>query len=186
MRHELPREITRLSRRIDELNSRVARTMLTGEVAEVQGDKLRLRLREADQATGKEFLSPWVRWQGHAGSEKGGFSMTTRPAVGEKMRLFSPSGEIGPGSIAAPDSYSDDAPNPDAGADFMIRRGGTFVSIGAGGVEIKVGGVGIEISGEVVTVGPTRLDRGNRKIHYVTGLDSGGDAAIDGAAQAYV
>jgi len=186
MRHELPREMVRLSRRIDELNSRLARSQLTGEVVEVQGDKLRLKLREKDGSTGKEFLSPWVRWQGHAGSEKGGFSMTTRPAVGEKMRLMSPSGEIGSGSLAVPDSWSDDAPNPDAGADFVIKRGDTYLSIGSGGIELKVGGIGIEINGEVVTAGPTRLDRGTRRIHFQDGLDSSGDRAVDAADRAYV
>lgn len=186
MRHELPREMVRLSRRIDELNSRLARSQLTGEVAEVKDDRLRLRLRDKDGSTGKEFLSPWVRWQGAAGSEKGGFSMTTRPAVGEKMRLFSPSGEIGPGSIAVADSWSDDAPNPDAGADFMLKRGNAFLSLGDGGFKIMFGGVGVEIFDKVTTIGPTHLDRGNRKVHYVGGLDSGLDAAVDGAARVFV
>lgn len=186
MRHELPREMVRLSRRIDDLNSRLARSQLTGEVAEIKGDKLRLRLRDKDGSTGKEFLSPWVRWQGHAGSEKGGFSMTTRPAVGEKMRLLSPSGEIGPGSIAAPDSWSDGAPNPDEGADFMLKHGNSFLSLSADGFKLMVGDVGVEISDKVVTFGPTHLDQGNRRVHYKGGLDSGGDIAVDAAERVYV
>lgn len=180
------RAIVRLSRRIDDLNQRFARSMLQGEVKEVQGDKVRLLLREKDSSTGKEFLSPWVRWQGNAGSEKGGFSLTTRPAVGEKMRLLSPSGEIGPGSLAVADSFSDDAPNPDEGADFMLRMGNTLLSIGAGGIRMFVAGVGIEINSEVITHGLTRLDNGDRKVHYVGGLDISGDAAVDGANRVFV
>jgi hypothetical protein len=185
MREEA-REIVRLARRIDELNQRLARTMLTGEVVKVEGDKVRLRLRDKDQSTGKEFLSPLIRWQGHAGSESGGFSMTTRPAVGEKMRLFSPSGEIGPGSLAVPDSFSNAAPNPDQGADFMIRMGETHLSIGAGGIRLFVGGVGIEINAEIITHGTTRLDNGNRQVHFKGGVDSRGDQAVDGAERVFV
>lgn len=180
------RAIVRLSRKIDDIEQRFARSMLTGEVKEVQGDKVRLRLREKDGSTGKEFLSPWVRWQGNAGSEKGGFSLTTRPAVGEKMRLISPSGEIGPGSLAVPDSFSDDAPNPDEGADFMLRMGNTFLSMTSGGMKLFVGDVGVEIGSEVITRGATRLDNGGRRVHYVGGMDTGGDAAVDGAARVFV
>lgn len=180
------RDLQRALSRVEDLNSRLERQLLKGRVAEVKGDKVRLRLRDADPSNGKEFFSPWVRWQGNAGSEGGGFSMSVRPSVGEPMMLISPSGDIGPASLAMPDSFTDDAPNPDAGADMVLRRGNTFIEMTAGGITLMVGGIGVKITGdEIVTIGKTRLNNGSKKVHRIGDEDSSKDLATTGADDVY-
>lgn len=170
----------------EEHNSRLERVLLKGRVAEVKGDKLRLTLGEPDPSNGKEFLSPWVRWQGSAGSELGGFSMSIRPAVGQPMMLMSPSGDIGPASLAVFDSFTDDQPNPDAGADMSLKRGDTSIQMDAGGIRLMVGGVGIEITGdEVKTIGRTRLNNGSKPVHRIDDKDDADNKAVEGASDVY-
>jgi hypothetical protein len=179
-RHD--RQMHRALMRIEDAHSRLERVLLKGEVVEVKGDRVRLRLREADPANGKEFLSPLVHWQGQAGSEAGGFSLSVRPAVGEKMALLSPSGDIGPASLAIPDSWSDDAPNPDAGADMVLKRGDKTFIMDGDGIRLMVGGTGVAVTAdEVRTVGRTRLNNGTKKVHRKDDQDSAGDVATEGA-----
>lgn len=179
-------EIRRLYGEIDRMNGRLERVVMKGRVHAVEGDRVRLMLRERDEATGKEFLSPWVRWQGQSGSEAGGFSLSIRPAVGERMQLFSPSGDIGSSSLAVADSFTDDAPSPDEGADMILKRGDTLIEMSGDGIRIMVGEVGIAITAsEVVTMGRTRLNNGTSRIGRVGDRDNAGHPLVQGAASAF-
>ena len=199
----IARELRTLYKRVDGLHARQARAHLTGKVTEVRdgprGTEVRLALRPADPKTGKVPLSPWVQAQESAGDGVGGFSTHIPVAVGEPMRLFSPHGEIGSGSVAIRDAHDGRNKRPTEDRDELaIKHGEASLRISAGHIELKlgeavmrltaeeallaVGDAKVRVTGdEVITTKPTRLNNGTRQIHYVGGKDSDGDRAVDGA-----
>ncbi|MBB4302352.1 hypothetical protein GGD81_001379 [Rhodobium orientis] len=121
-------------KRFEDLDRRLASVIVNGRVAEVrwQGDRQEIRMEIAplDPRTGKKTLSPWVQVQDLAGAGGGEFSSSVPVAVNEPMRLLSPSGEVGPGSIAIRDSHDDDNPNPATDhSEAVLRKGDTTVGI---------------------------------------------------------
>ncbi|MBN8243308.1 phage baseplate protein [Nitratireductor aquimarinus] len=122
---------------IDDLQRRHAAAHLTGKVAEIDGDRVRLELLPADGRTGKPFLSPWVQVQEAAGSTGSHFPV----AIGDPLRLFSPNGELGPQSIAIRDGYTDDAKNPAENGEFVLAHGNCAIRFKNGAVEIEANAV---------------------------------------------
>ncbi|SOC27646.1 phage baseplate protein [Stappia indica] len=179
----ISRELRILYKEIDGLNRRLAASHMTGKVVEISGDKVRLELMPADSRTGKAFLSPWVQVQESAGDGVGGYSTHVPVAIGETMRLLSPHGEIGPQSLAVRDGYTTDNPRPtDEDQRLVIKHGNTRLIMDGETVELGVGDAAIKISAaEILTTTRTRLANGSRKVHFVGGLDDGGDVALDGA-----
>ncbi|WP_319774472.1 phage baseplate protein [Breoghania sp.] len=179
----IDRELRNLYKRHDELSRRLAASHLTGKVVEIRGKTVRLELLPTDSRTGKPFLSPWVQVQESAGDGVGGYSSHVPVAVGETMRLLSPHGEIGPGSIAIRDGYTDKNPRPTDRKDrYVIKHGNTSLSLDADAINLSVGEATLKITAEeILTTVTTRLNNGERRVHYVGGLDSDGDKAIDGA-----
>ncbi|ADZ72403.1 hypothetical protein [Polymorphum gilvum] len=179
----LARELRSLYKEVDDLHRRLAASHMTGKVAQIQGDKVRLELMPADGRTGKPFLSPWVQVQESAGDGVGGYSTHVPVAIGETMRLLSPHGELGPHSIAVRDGYTTDNPRPtDHDQRLVIKHGNTRLIMDGETVELAVGDAAVKISAdEILTTKRTRLANGNRKVHFVGGLDDGGDVAVDGA-----
>lgn len=177
------REIRTLYKQIAALNRRVAGAHLQGKVAEIKGNKVRLEILPEDSRTGKPFLSPWVQVQESAGNESGGYSTHIPIVEGQKMRLLSPSGEMGPHSVAIRDSYTNDNPQPtEEQQQLVIRHGGASITMNGDEIVISVGDSAVRISAaEILTTAKTRLNNGNRKAHYVGGKDTAGDTAIDGA-----
>lgn len=102
------REFRSLWKAVADVQRRLAATEMPGTIAEIDGKLVRVKLGEADQRTGKTFLSPWVQLQDAAGST----ATHTPVAIGDPVRLHSPNGEIGPRSLAIRDSHTDQAPNP--------------------------------------------------------------------------
>lgn len=177
------RELRGLYKEIDGLNRRLAASHMTGKVAAIKGDKVRLELQPPDARTGKPFLSPWVQYQESAGDGVGGYSTHVPVAIGETMRLLSPHGELGSASVAIRDGYTTKNPRPtDRDDRLVIKHGGNAITMDGDAIELSVGGARLRITeSEILTTAKTRLNNGTRKVHYVGGKDSAGDTAVDGA-----
>lgn len=177
-------EFRDLVARLAELERRVANIIRDGIIAETDHARDHYRVR-LDGENG-EMLSPWIA----RGDEDAGVGSTHRPMKkGQQVRLLSRDGEIGAGtSLVYPGSYRDQFPQPSQdGEAFVTKLGAAVITQKGDSVEIKVGDTRLLITGtEIVTYGKTRLDNGNRKVHYVGGKDSDGDVAVDGAAQVFV
>lgn len=107
---ELARELRYLRREVVRLNKRVALSHMEGPVAERDAQKWRVRIELGVDAEGNKILSPWVRVQSRAaGAVKDSLSL---PAIGDKMRLISPSGVVGASSVAIPNAFDDETTRP--------------------------------------------------------------------------
>lgn len=168
--HILTRELRSIYKQLDDVGRRVAASHMTGTVAEVNGDRVRLQLLEQG-ASGAPFLSPWVQVQEAAGATGSHFPVK----VGDPMRLFSPQGELGPQSLAIRDGYTDHAPNPAGSVDeFALTYGGCAIRIRDGKIVLE---------GPVLIEGPT-LTHNGRSVgddHLHTGVVPGG--GLTGAPQ---
>lgn len=195
--HALVRRLRALERRLVEQDQRLARIVMPGKVKEVDAENYRVRLvLGVDAETGEEVLSPSVKWQsGSAGQVKD----WSPPAVGEEMLLVSPSGVVGSGSRAMFGTF-DEADNPpptDQGDErvwvmgdlrittkgdrYTIQLGDAAIDMGAGAITIGVDGAGFTLSADELAMSTVlRAKGGSRPAHYVTGLDSAGDQAMDG------
>lgn len=161
-------EFRDLRKQVDDLDRRLATTILNGKAAEVDGDRVRLELAPADTRTGKKFLSPWVQLQEAAGQTGTHFPVK----VGDPLRLLSPNGEIGPQSLAIRDGYTDDKANPTDKKqnELAIAHDGPIVFRGT---EIVFDGV-VYLGG-----------KGGQPVHRVGDFDDGGDKAVDGATRVF-
>lgn len=164
----IAREFQRLHKLSDDLDRRMASMMLSGKVAEIDGDRVRLEVLPTDSRTGKPFLSPWVQVQEAAGQTGTHFPVKK----GDPMRLMSPNGELGPQSLAVRDGYTADAANPSEEKQKQLVIGND------GPVLIK--GSVIILDGEVHLGG-----KGGKAVHRIDDVDSGGDIATTGASRVY-
>ncbi|MCT7668186.1 phage baseplate protein [Shinella kummerowiae] len=164
----IAREFQRLHKLSDDLDRRMASMMLSGQVAEIDGDRVRLEILPEDSRTGKPFLSPWVQVQEAAGQTGTHFPVKK----GDPMRLMSPNGELGPQSLAVRDGYTADAANPtDKKQTEMIL---------ANDGPIRLRGAKIILEGEVHLGG-----EGGEKVHRIGDVDSDGDTASTGASRVF-
>lgn len=182
-------ETRRLVRRIVELERRIATMSLDGTVSAIDHGKRRLRLKVGTSSDGQDILSPWVRW-----AEPGGNALLkihVPPKLGALMRLHSPSGTVGEGSVAYWSTYTDDNAAPSSAEDTAVMKAGsTEVHLKESGelllkaplkITMDVGGEAFTITPEEIKAGKLfRAKGGSRSAHYVGGVDSGGDVAIDG------
>lgn len=104
----IAQEFRRAAKRFDDLERRMASVILGGNIAKIDGDRVRIELEPANPKTGKPFLSPWVQMQEAAGQTGTHFPVK----VGDPVRLLSPNGDLGPASLAVRDGYTSDAANP--------------------------------------------------------------------------
>ncbi len=106
----LPNELRYLRRQVVRLNRLVALSHLEGPVTERDDKKWRVRLELAVDPDGNKILSPWVRVQSQsAGAYKDSPAL---PAIGDKMRLFSPSGIVGASSYAIANAFDEETTRP--------------------------------------------------------------------------
>lgn len=158
-RHEVnlvTREFRQIFKSIDDLERRVAATVLNGKVKEIDGDRVRLEILPQDSRTGKPFLSPWVQVQEAAGAT----GSHTPVAVGDPMRLLSPNGELGPQSLAIRDGYTSDKPNPTdkKQQQLVLAHGGCEIRMGNGKIELvadAVDNVSASLTHNQVNIGET-------------------------------
>lgn len=166
-----------------DLGRKLASVVMVGKVVEHQGDKMRLEFDEKDPATGKPFRSPLVRRGASSGAGASGHKERNRPAIGERMLLLSPGGEIGAHSRAYPYGPTDDNAEPSGDADFarVFSEGNARFAIKDGMIRVTVGGKGFELTAaQLQMIGVFKADGGSRPAHYVGGLDDAGDTAVDG------
>ena len=135
----IAREFRRSDKRFDDLERRMASMILSGKIAAVDGDRVRVELEPANAKTGKPFLSPWVQMQEAAGQTGTHFPVKK----GDPVRLLSPNGELGPASLAVRDGYTSDAANP------TDQKQNELVIAHAGPVRIKGSAIVFEAEGGV-------------------------------------
>lgn len=126
-------------KKIDDLDRRLSNVVLTGKVAAIDGDRIRIELAPQDSRTGKAFLSPWVQVQEAAGQTGTHFPVK----VGDPMRLLSPNGELGSASLAIRDGYTQDAANP------TDRKQTELVIANDGPIRLKGSSIVLEAEGDV-------------------------------------
>jgi len=196
-------ELRRLRRQVVDLNRRLALARVPGTIEEIDTGKRMVRVKIGEDAEGQPILSPWVRWEEQAGNAL--LKVHVPPVKGARVNLESPSGTIGEGSVASWSTYHDANAAPSQSADtamlaastsqIEMKDGEIFIRT-ASKLTLEVAGSTIEMlpakvtvkADEIVTDGTTKVGSpdANRQIHFVSGLDSGGDAAVDGSSKALV
>lgn len=181
-------------------NRRLALAELEGTVAERDPKKWLVRLEIGrDPETDEKVLSPWLKPQsGSAGAFKVSPAL---PSVGEKMKMVSPSGEVGAASYAAWGTFDDEQKRPDQEADeSVIAFGKTRISTKDDKFAISTanGAAKLSFDGETITktVGGKgyvldaselrmtqkfRAKDGSRPAVFKGSTDSGGDINNQGA-----
>ena len=181
-------------------NRRLALSELEGTVAERDTEKWLVRLEIGrDPETDEKVLSPWLKPQsGSAGAFKVSPAL---PSVGEKMKMVSPSGEVGAASYAAWGTFDDEQKRPDQEADeSVISFGKTRISTKDDKFAISTanGAAKLSFDGETITktVGGKgyvldaselrmtqkfRAKDGSRPAVFKGSTDSGGDINNQGA-----
>lgn len=166
-------------RRIAALEKRVADMIKHGAVKEVNTAEgwVRFDFGEGDNGT---FLSPKVNYAQMAGDMK----FHNPPSVGQQMTYFAPGGDPRQ-AVALPMTWSDQNQSPsDKGDEHVMTLGAAKVVITGSSIEVTVGGTGFVLdAGEMRMTTTLRAKGGSRPAHYVGGVDSDGDAAVDGNAE---
>jgi hypothetical protein len=104
-------ELRRTRREIVRLNRKLALAHVEGHVAERDEEKWKVRLELGTDEDGKKILSPWVK--PHSNSSGAYKESPALPAVGDRMRLHSPSGIVGAASYAIPSAFDDELKRPE-------------------------------------------------------------------------
>lgn len=128
--------MSRLLRRIIELERRGAAQEMRGKVADVDVAKKMARVDIGKDEDGNPVLSPWLPYKQIAGALK----FHQPPTVGQLMTLRSASGDVQQG-VLEPFHWSDDNPSPsDDAASNVMTFGDVTVEVTAGGIKATVGG----------------------------------------------
>ena len=187
--------IVALYQRIHALEQRTANMVRKGPVQEVDTAKQLARVKLS--ADGEdEYLSAWVPYAQIAGPGSN-LKIHAPPAVGQNVTVFSPSGDIRQATIM-PFTWSDQAQSPGTTQDPAMTYGMIRVDLGLSNLKVTVGeavidvattGITVEFGGKGFKIDPVALqmttqfrakDMIGQPAHYVTGLDTGGDKALDG------
>lgn len=183
MRNLVAHELRRLHRKCAQLDRRVSLVDITGKVKAGSQDmeKRTVQLVLGKTAEGKEILSAPVRWDA-AGA--GRLKMHAAPKDGEQMTLHSPSGTVGPTSLARFGTYDKDNKPPSKSKDEAVLEfdGEGKITFGKNSLKVTFGdSSGFEITKEELKMlGKFRAKGGSKPAHYKGGKDSRGDTAIDG------
>lgn len=173
-------ELRRARKELAQVNRRIALMDVEGKVAERDPKKWMVRVELDAGGDGKKVLSDWHKVQSVSA---GKLKISALPNVGEPVRLRSPSGVIGPGSLVTFGPFDDEAKKPDQEADeAVIEHGKSRISVKDGEIQITVGGSeGFKVSGDgLQMLGKFKGKNGSRPAHYKGGKDTGGDIAMDG------
>lgn len=157
----------KLETRIEQLDRRVNNTMREARVTEVDHEKGMVKVK----ALGLD--SAWVPWMETAGAIK----TWSPPSEGQRVVLFSPSGEPGQGFVL-PGGYSSQYGKPhDQGAEYVLTIGDFRLVITGDQMAVSVGGVTHVISGDGVTTTGGRVEHDGLNIgssHTHGGVTPGG------------
>lgn len=122
-------ELRETRRQIVRANRRLALSQLEGVVAARDEKKWLVRLDLGpDPASGETILSPWLR--PHANSSGAYKASPALPAIGDRMRMMSPSGIVGAASYALPAAFDDGLARPDGqkAGEAVAQLGKTRIS----------------------------------------------------------
>ncbi len=181
------------------LHRRLALSELEGTVVERDEKTWRVRLQiGVDPESGEKVLSPWLKPQ--SGSN-GAFKVSPAlPSVGERMKMVSPSGEVGAASYASWGTFDDEQKRPDQDADESVMTFGKTristrddkfaISTADGKARLSFDGSTIahEVDGKgyVLNADELRMTQvfrakgGSRPAVFKGSVDSGGDTNIQG------
>lgn len=150
----------RLNRRIERVNRRLATVDLPGKVIAGSQDYATrtLRLDLGRSADGRVIKGPMIGWQ-QPGA--GTLKVHAPPKDDEQMRLRSPSGTVGTGSLADWSTYDDDnAPPSTSGEEAVLEFGGASrITMRSDEMVLKLGAASVTIrdSEIVAEIGATAL-----------------------------
>lgn len=107
----IAQELREARRQNVRINRRLALSELEGVVAERDEKKWQVRLALGeDPQSGETILSPWLSpLAGQSGKHKQSWAL---PAVGDRMRMISPSGVVGAASYAMSALFDDEVSRP--------------------------------------------------------------------------
>lgn len=166
------REFRSIYKSLDDLQRRVANSVLSGKVAEIDGKRIRLELLPHDSRTGKPFLSPWVQLQ-----EAAGVTTSNTPVrKGDPMRLLSPNGEIGPQSLAIRDSHTSELPNPAHENEFVLGHDGAAIRMSGKALILELGDTKITLADGRIATQSDELTHNEKNVgdtHVHGGIDPG-------------
>jgi phage baseplate assembly protein gpV len=180
--------------RLTELERRVRNMVRHVEVVEDPVDGL-VETVDKGGGDGKDLPMPPLPWAEVGSPRQGGNGTTWRPPKkGQKMVLFSPSGNLGEG-ILFPAAFSNDCAAPSNSADEHVetigdvrttmKNGSHKTEVGGASVEVTPGKITIEC-GEIVLKGNVHLgDEGGQLVHRKGDDDSDGDVAVGSASKVY-
>jgi phage baseplate assembly protein gpV len=194
---DLVDHIVGLYMRLQRLEGRLAGKARHGTVQEIDTAKQLVRLRIGGTED-EPYLSPWIPY-GQVAGPGTGLKVHAPPTIGQSMTLVSPAGDLRQ-SVAMPFTWSDQAAAPGTTGDPVLTYGQVKVEVGAEALTLTVGsavikaatdGITIELDGKGFMIDGTTLqmthkftakDPVGKPAHYVSGIDSGGDRALDGNA----
>lgn len=116
------RELRHLRREVVRVNRKLALSHLEGVVAQRDEQKWKVRLELGTDDDGRPVLSPWVK--PHSNSSGAYAYSPPLPAIGDRMRLMSPSGIVGGASFATPSAFDGEVTRPNADKDESARKYG--------------------------------------------------------------
>lgn len=166
-------QVADLYRRDAERSRRERNRKRTGVVAEVDHAKGVAKVKLSSPG-GKDFVTGWLPWKEIA---SGGIKSHIPPTVGEQVNVVSESGDLTDAEIdmSIPSTAN---PRPHDGAEAVITKGGSRITIGDDTVVIAASR--IVLDGEVHLGG-----EGGALVHRKGDVDSDGDSAVGSASRVY-
>ena len=142
----LSRIITDMARAISELHRRQSNMIRAGRVVEVDAAAGTVRIDVGSD--GEPLVTPPIRWPERTGARRS----WNPPTVGEDMTVFSPTGEIGTGSIAAYGGFTDATGAPSDRGDAAVFAFGN-VTLTVEGDLVRVQAPRVVVEAEAVELG---------------------------------
>lgn len=163
-----------LLRRVPEMHRMIRNIVRYGEVDDVDPVKGVFKLKDDGGSPEQTLQTDWIPW-----AEIGGQTKTwTPPKKGQRMVIFSPSGNIAD-AIGFPAQFSNANTAPsDKGDENVEVIGNTRITLTANQVTIE--------SPKIVLKGEVHLgDEGGQLLHRKGDVDSDGDVAVGSATRVY-
>lgn len=183
MRNLVAQEIRILHRKHAQAARRTALVDITGKVKAGSHDmeKRTVRLLLGKTADGKEILSAPVRWEA---TGAGAYKVHSVPKDGEQMTLHSPSGTVGPTSLARWGTYDKDNKPPSKSKDETVLEfnGKGKITFGKNGLTISYGDKsGFTLSEDALQMlGTFKAKDGSRPATWKGSKDTRGDENVEG------
>ncbi len=165
-------EFEDLLRRLPEFERRLRNMVRYGKVAEVDAAKGLVKITDDGGGEGQSLTTDWIPW-----AETGGGIKTWRPpTVGQRVVMFSPSGNLHD-AISFNAAFSNENAQPSDKGDEIKE------TIGASSFTMRGDKIVFE-SPHIVLKGNVDLgDEGGPLIHRKGDVDSDGDAAVGSATK---